>query len=138
MGNNVDRSIQDLIIFHPENSIVLQTIKISAIRNNEELGYILLIPHSHEMYEIHTAPVSDSIKGKTNVVGIHMLKYIFTNLTKIQKLITKVPVNNRLAKLLTKRCGFKLEGCIKNSFLVDGNYIDQEIYGISKEEILCL
>lgn len=124
-----------MITVEAESSVLLETIKLHVLYNNEEVGHNILIPHSFELYEIHTSAVSNIIKGHTIDIGKSVLLYTFHNLSRLQKLITKVPVNNRLARMLTKRCGFKLEGVITSSFLLDGKMIDQELYGIDRSTV---
>ena len=127
-----------MLTFYPELHADIKITKIVVIVNGKEIGHFLLVPHSLEMYEIHTAPFDLEYKGKVAIIGKMALEWGFKNMPRLQKLISYVPKHNRLASILARKVGMKLEGIIKESFLFDGKMEDQELYGITRGEVECL
>lgn len=56
--------------------------------------------------------------------------------TRYMKAVVMIPIFNRLTIRLVKKCGFKKEGLLKKSFLKDWKLYDQEVYGITKAQVL--
>lgn len=115
----------------------IPTIRMTLKEGIYVMAEIILLPHSLELYELHLSEVSKDVKGKTVDIGKAVLKYIFNDLKKIQKLMVTVPTHNRLANALAKKLMVH-EGTLTKSFWFNGVMEDQEIYGISRGEVECL
>lgn len=76
-----------------------------------------------------------TIRGKMVEIGKEGFKYIFNDISRLQKLIAYIPATNRLAVRLAKRIGMKHEGTLTKSFDLDGQLVDQEIYGFNREDL---
>lgn len=126
-----------MLSFYPEKGLQLFTIKINIIVDGESIGHYLLIPHSLHMYELHQSPLDKKYRGHAVEINSRAMRYVFANMKNLQKLFATIPINNRLAISLAKKCGFKKEGHLSKSYMLDEVMIDQEIYGISKEDVLC-
>lgn len=115
------------------------------------------VPGAHEMYlvdgENQGAVRIDKLTGTTCMVHIATLPemrcrtgqfvkecvaWVFGN-TIYSKIVSLAPVSNRAAVVFAKRCGFKEEGRITQSFLKNWTLHDQIVFGLSKydKEALC-
>jgi len=56
--------------------------------------------------------------------------------TTYMKAVVMIPAFNRLTIKLIKECGFDKEGLLKKSFLKNWKLYDQEVYGITKTQVL--
>ena len=122
----------DLGLFGPA-----EILKLSVLDEQEEIAFYLFVPHSQDIYEIHTH-FSPQAYGSAVEVSKSMLQHLFSSLPLLETLVTKVPVNNPLAKRLAKKCGLKLYGVLPDSFkLEDDSMIDQEMFYISRKDVLC-
>lgn len=83
--------------------------------------------------EAHTC-VLPSMWGKTHLAARAAIAWIFAN-TKFQRIITSVPADNPLAARLSIKAGMKLYGRNPGSFLRNGQLLDIDLYGISKEAL---
>lgn len=93
------------------------------------VGVFLLVQHNSITVEMHTAL---DLRGSEALHAARLLmQYVFKD---YQKLVTQVPKNNRMAKLMAVRLGFVVEGINRESFLINGKLIDQDILGITKKE----
>jgi len=74
-----------------------------------------------------------SCRGK-DAVGCAQdsIAWMFEN-TKCRKLVAFVPGHRKTVKMIARAIGFEREGVLKNSFLKDGELMDEVIYGIEKE-----
>lgn len=85
-------------------------------------------------FEMHSA-VLPEYRGKCAMEGARLAgMWMFGN-TPCRKIVTLVPKTNVRAMYLARRGGMKQEGIITKSFLKDGKYVDQYLYGICKEEV---
>lgn len=102
---------------------------IGVYQDDVCVGVFLLVQHNCATVEMHTALM---IKGSKALQAARLLmQYVFSNYF---KLVTQVPENNRMAKLMALRLGFVVEGINRKSFLLDGKLYNQDILGITKEE----
>lgn len=115
----------------------IPTITLELREKDISLARVILIPHSLQLYELHLSEVSPYVKGKMEAIGKAGFKFIFRDIVKLEKLMVMIPVHNRLAIKLAKKI-MSYEGTLKNSFLFNNVMEDQEIYGISREDIKCL
>ena len=100
------------------------------------LGVYMFHQHNSITYEIHTCLLPQAWGSKSKQAGKLVLDWIFEN-TPCQKLITQVPQTNSLALKYAKQCGLVVEGNNRQSFLKNGQTIDQIQLGITKKEHLC-
>lgn len=134
-----------MLIFTPEKGMSVPTIKLNIEYENEDIGHILLVPHSTEMYEIHLSNLTfnkdfSSIKNITKAIEIYReaISFGFTYMDKLQTVFAMIPINNRFALFASKHCGMSLNGTIKKGHLFKNNMIDIEIYSLSRGEVTCL
>lgn len=112
------------------------TLKLSIIEDELEIGHYLLIPQAKDIYELHTH-FDKKAFGRTTSIGKEALKEGFKTLSKMENLVTKVPINNPLARRLTLSVGMKYYGTLPNSYETQSGFIDQELFYISRKDILC-
>lgn len=102
---------------------------VGVYRKDVCVGVFLLIQHNSVTVEMHTAL---DLRGSEALYAAQLLmQYVFKD---YQKLVTQVPKNNRTAKFMAIRLGFVVEGINRESFLINGELIDQDILGITKKE----
>jgi RimJ/RimL family protein N-acetyltransferase len=100
------------------------------------LGAYMFHPHNFVTYEIHTCLFPAARGAKAMQACAMAFDWIFAN-TPCRKIITQVPKNNHLALSYAKRCGLVVEGVNRQSFMKNGQLLDQTNLGITKEEFLC-
>lgn len=97
-------------------------------------GFFVLVPQNTVTAEIHTC-LLPSIRGVTALqAGKLLLNYLFS---KYQKAISWIPDGNRKALLYSLKLGFVVEGLSQQSFLKNGQLIDQKLVGMTRERYLC-
>jgi len=111
----------------------------------EEPGTVVLHPNEYSVfifrpvnsvtYEAHTNILPSGRGVEAIGAGKGALKWMFKN-TPCQKVITWVPVFNRMASIFARMCGLKREGNATKSYLKDGELHDQILLGITKEEFM--
>jgi len=116
-----------MIVFEQQDGGYIPFLKLRVVEDDKELGFYLLIPHSLELYEVHTHFHPEAY-GSALPITKEAMQYTFRELPMIKTLITKVPVNNPLAKRLCTKVGMKYCGTIPDSF--EG--VDQEMFYISR------
>lgn len=128
------------ILNHPQvyDSIIDDTCVPPCVANpshlyltNDEKTGLLVASHVNGVTcEVHIA-VLPELWGRATRFVKDGLAWGFENL-KYSKYIGFTPVYNRPAVALAKRCGFKEEGRLTNSFLKNWELHDQIIFGLSK------
>jgi RimJ/RimL family protein N-acetyltransferase len=97
---------------------------------NETRNGILTASHVNGITcEVHIA-VLPELWGRATGFFKECIAWGFEN-TRYMKVIGFTPVYNRAAISLAKRCGFKEEGRLKDSFLKNWELHDQIVFGIS-------
>jgi len=129
--------VSNLYTVSAEEGAKIPTIKMFLKKGNLILGQFILIPHSEHLYELHMSNIDKSLKGQMKGICEEGLKFIFNDMVKLEKLMVMIPTNNRLAIRLAKSV-MSYEGTLKHSFLLNSVMIDQDIYGITREEVKCL
>ena len=76
-----------------------------------------------------------SLWGRADEFVNSVLSWGFSN-TIFTKVVAMVPDYNRLTMKLCSKCGFLVEGVIRESFLKDWEYHDMTIFGLTKEQFL--
>lgn len=109
------------------------TFECLGIYQNEEIkGLFMLVPQNAVTAEIHTCLL---LRGKEAFqAGRLLLDYLFS---KYQKAISYTPSTNKKALFYALRLGFKKEGVLTQSFLKNGDLLDQTLVGLTKGEYLC-
>lgn len=125
-----------MIKFSFDNLVGIPSIKLSILDNEEELGVYFLVPQADNIYEVHTHFHSHAYGSSTDI-SKEALKEAFNKIENLDVLVTKVPVNNPLAKQLTKSVGMQFCGILPKSYPTNTGLIDQEIYYITKEMVEC-
>lgn len=122
-----------MIVFEQQEGPILPTLKLSIKDCDKELGFYFLIPHADNIYEVHTH-MNTELYGSAVELSKEAIKQVFQSLPNMDIIITKVPVNNPLAKRLSLSVGMKMYGTLPKSFRdVGNNLIDQEMFYISRE-----
>jgi len=98
--------------------------EIKALYNFHAVNSSTLMIHSHVLKQFR----KDSLK-----LGQEALRYFLT--TDYHKLIVEVPAIYRHIRIYLLRLGFKFEGINRESYLKNGQYIDQYRFGITRGEI---
>jgi RimJ/RimL family protein N-acetyltransferase len=98
-------------------------------------GVFMVHRNTVSIFECHTC-ILPEFWGQSLEAAKLMFRWVFDN-TPCQKLVTLVPVNNRLALRLAKRAGMEEEGCIRESYMKNGVLIDQIILGVGRGQV-CL
>lgn len=109
------------------------TFECLGIYQDEEIkGLFMLVPQNAVTVEIHTCLL---LRGKEAFqAGQLLLDYLFS---KYQKAISYTPSTNKKALFYALRLGFKKEGVLTQSFLKNGELLDQTLVGLTKGEYLC-
>lgn len=99
-------------------------------------GLWMFKPWNSITYEIHTC-VLPTFRGRPAIrEGKAAGAWMFEN-TPCQKVVTLVPENNRPALAYALATGLEKEGLVRQSFLKDGQLLDQTLLGIEKGGWLC-
>lgn len=118
-------------LFNEELFGSLPVIKLNVYFEDTYLGFYFLIFHSEELVEVHTDLSPEAI-GSAKDISKESLDYVLECYPKVNCMMTKIPINNKLAKKLALSCGFSLCGNIPKSFKYNNTYIDQEIYSFTR------
>jgi RimJ/RimL family protein N-acetyltransferase len=99
-------------------------------------GVFLLHAHNHVTYEVHTCLLPRTWGAQAREATQMGRRWMFEN-TPCQKIVTNIPEDNALALRFAKRCGMTVEGVNRQSFLKNGELLDQHVLGLTKKEWLC-
>lgn len=99
--------------------------------DKEVLGLFLFHPENHICWKVHTCLLPKTWGEKAKQAGIGAREWIFAN-TPCQRIVTDVPVINRLALKFAIACGFERFGFNPSSFKKNGVLQDQVLLGVSK------
>lgn len=102
--------------------------------DNVMQGAFLLIPQNSVCVDIHTCLLPILHGNQAIQAGQMLLNIVFAS---YQKAVTSVSVNNRRASLFAARLGFKTEGVNRQSFLKNGQLLDQKVMGLTIGEYIC-
>lgn len=99
-----------------------------------DFGLFILKPVTNTVLDIH--PVFLKGKRAEAIKAMYLaLNWIFENCHKnLNKVIAQFPSYRKEIKLYALKCGFKVEGINRKSFLKDGKYLDQIMVGITRGE----
>lgn len=104
-----------------------------AMRDGDEfLGVFLFHPHNHVCYEVHTCLLPVAWGQRALECTKAAAQWMYEN-TPCQRIVTNVPVYNRLALRLARNSGMEQFGLNPKSFLKNGILHDQIMLGMNKE-----
>lgn len=104
------------------------------LMNKEKTGVIMVLPVNGVTCQVHTACLPE-LWGKASVFIRDCIDWGMDN-TRYQKIITYVPVFNKLAIRAAKKAGFEQEGLVKQSFLKNWKLHDELLFGLTKRDYL--
>jgi len=96
----------------------------------ELLGFYLFHPLNSICWEVHTCLLPAAWGPRAQQAGCLITEWIFEH-TPCRRIVTNVPVYNRVALAYAKRAGLVEYGRNPASFLKDGKLHDQILLGIS-------
>ena len=97
----------------------------------EVLGLFALAPQNELCWEIHTRLLPEAWGPRALAALEGVIQWTFAN-TPCVRLVTTIPIYNRLALRYGDRAGFQRFGVNPNSWMKDGVLHDQVLMGISK------
>lgn len=116
--------------------------KLLFIKKNNDLwlktphGVLIGKPVNSITYDCHIALLPEACGIAVDICK-GAIQWIFRN-TKCLRLIASVPEYNKLAIRLARESGMEFMGINKKSFLKEGRLFDQQLFGISKEDLKLL
>ena len=112
------------------------TCYLSARDGDHLLGIWMLNPENSVTWDVHTCLLPSAWGALAIKAACHAIQWVWDN-TPCRRLVTKVPVFNRLALRFARMAGMVEYGRNPRSFLKNGELHDQILLGISKPEVLC-
>lgn len=103
---------------------------------DDVLGVFLVHARGQVCFEMHTC-LLPKCWGKRAARAAQLLAGWAFHDTDCQKLVTSVPIYNRMALRFALAGGMQQEGINRASYLRNGELIDQIMLGITKQEWLC-
>lgn len=100
------------------------------IKTAEFIGLWAFFPLSPIRWVVHTCLLPHA-RGLAIPASRAMLDWMWAN-SKVERIITDVPVSNRLALRLAKECGMEVIGTDRQSIRKGGKLQDQIMLGLSK------
>lgn len=101
----------------------------------DRVGVFFYHPHSVILWEVHTCILPQFWGDPATQAARAGLRWMIDH-AGAKKIITHVPRINQKARMFALRVGMKDEGVNRQSFLKNGQLVDQYILGITQEEIL--
>lgn len=95
------------------------------------LGLFALTATSGAIVEVHTCLLPAAYGDKAVEAANLVAEWVWAN-TKFNRIITNVPVINRIAMRFAERAGMKQFGVNEKSFLKHGVYHDQVMLGLTR------
>ena len=113
------------------------TYYLAAHEGDHFLGIWMLNPENSVTWDVHTCLLPSAWGELAVRAAVHAIQWVWDN-TPCLRLVTKVPVFNRLALRFARMAGMVEYGRNPKSFLKNGQLHDQILLGISKPEVQCL
>lgn len=98
----------------------------------ELLGLFMLTGQGAACVEVHTCLLPNAWGERTVAAARGMSRWVWEN-TRSNRIITHVPIFNRLARRLAIQAGMRQFGLNEKSFLKRGQLYDQMLFGITRE-----
>lgn len=105
--------------------------------DGRKMGFFYFVPWNNVCWEVHSAIIPEFRGKKAIAASKLMAQWFFANMPYASKIVTHVPVDNQKAYAYAVRTGFTKEGMNRKSILRDGNLVDQYLFGLCKEEVIC-
>lgn len=101
----------------------------------KDFGLFILKPITNTVVDIHPVFLKGQRSEAVKAMGL-ALNWIFENChSMLNKVVAQFPANRKEIKLYALKCGFKVEGINRESFLKNGKYLDQVMVGITRGEV---
>lgn len=97
---------------------------LTPVIDGKRAGVFLVYPITSACWEVHTAILPEFWGDQCLESARALIDYVFHNTT-CSKLVTNVPIRNRLARSLAERAGMRVEYINKRSILKGGELTDQ-------------
>lgn len=114
----------------PESNSIVYLLVTEA---NRTLGCFILHPHTDVLWEVHTCLLPEAW-GRSEEATKGGTEWVWNNLNCI-RLVTYVPVTNKLAARLARRSGMEQFGCNPDSFIKGGKVYPMFMFGVSRPGI---
>ncbi|MEQ8187984.1 MAG: GNAT family protein [Candidatus Eremiobacterota bacterium] len=122
-NNSIFDRTKEFFIIHAFDKKTIGTIDLYDIRWREGSSSITVMIGEKEYWS----------KGYGADAILTLIEFAFTELSLRRVEVTVAEYNKRAIKCYEK-CGFKLEGCLRKRLLLDGNYYNQHIMALLREE----
>lgn len=118
----------------PESFVpAAQALYLAMYDDSELLGVFLVHPHNTVCWEVHTCLLPNAWGPRARVAAQSAIAWMWQH-TAARRLITNVPVTNRLALRFARQSGFTEFGRNPDSFQKDQILHEQVLLGISKDK----
>jgi RimJ/RimL family protein N-acetyltransferase len=116
----------------------LQSRILFAIRRHGDIKGVCQIhsiewPHRKGIFGLYVGDREDRAAGLGYMASVLMFDYLFRSLD-FERVMLEVIAPNGAAKSLYERLGFTREGAFRKAYLLDGERVDIELYGMLKSE----
>lgn len=105
---------------------------VLAFDGDELLGLFMFIPQGAACWEVHTCLLPASWGARAAAAAAGAAAWLFKQ-TECRRIVTAVPICNRLALRFARQAGMTQYGVNPNSFLKHGELHDQVLLGLSKD-----
>jgi RimJ/RimL family protein N-acetyltransferase len=99
--------------------------------DEKPLGVFILIPQNHICWQVHTCFLPESYGDIAKRAGFGSIQWVWDN-TECLRIVTEVPIYNRIALKYALDCGMKEYGINPKSYMKQGKLRDVILLGISK------
>lgn len=125
--------------FHPVESpeiwyVLVRSENGHTLSFGDVVGMWVFVPQNAVCWEVHTCMLPAAYGEAAAIAAKQMAEWIWSY-TPCRRIITNVPVNNRLALRFAKAAGMVEFGRNERSFLKNGALVDQIMLGLTKEEV---
>jgi RimJ/RimL family protein N-acetyltransferase len=114
----------------PESEAVWYVIVRDA---DEVLGLFMLVPQNAVCWEFHVALLPCAWGSRSRQAALEFWNWVWEH-TPCRRIVSNVPLPNRLALRFGLDAGMKLYGINRESFLKNGILYDQTCLGLSRPE----
>lgn len=99
------------------------------------IGLYNIHAHNSITVEIHAHVLPECRKTHSRETGLSVLNWIYTKHPEYKKVVARIPFIFENVKNFTCSFGFKVEGVNRQSYLKNGDIVDQWMLGITRDEI---
>ena len=113
---------------------------VEILENGETIGVVMLtgIDYKNGNAEIHIKLLNNEYrkKGFGTEAIMCLVKYAFNEL-RLHTIYAMISEHNITSKKLFEKCGFAMEGLLKDRLYKKGKYINILSYSVVKSEVIC-